>query len=285
MGIFGGMPFLPGNPDDPFVFDYRTVKDLGKDLSPAYAAADPFPHIVIDDFLPPAIVDYVLQHFPQELDPNGREFDRDQERYKRSYHPDFLPPKLRSLFYAFNSRPFIKVVENITGIRGLIPDPYFLGAGFHEVQNGGHLSMHADFNHHVPMNLERRVNLLVYLNRDWKPEYGGQLELWRTDMSERVQAIVPLANRCAIFTTTQESMHGNPEPVAHPEGLSRKSIALYYYTSTWTDELQEKTTQFKVRPGTDDATDWVVKTDEFLTEYFPPALARRLIGLRRKMGD
>src|SRR5690606_29259207 len=102
---------------------------------------------------------------------------------------------------------------------------------------------------------------------------------------ERVQSIVPLANRCAIFTTTQESMHGNPTPVAHPDGMSRKSIALYYYTATWQTEQVGKNTQFRARPGTGDAKDWQVKTDEVITEYLPPVLARKLMGLRRRLSD
>jgi hypothetical protein len=203
------------------------------------------------------------------------EFDRDQERYKRSYQPDYLDdPKLRALFYTFNSMPFIRIVENVTGIKGLIPDPYFQGGGFHEIGTDGHLSMHADFNHHKPMNLERRVNILIYLNDDWKDEHGGQLELWTTDMKERRQSIVPLANRCVMFTTTGQSMHGNPNPIAHPEGRTRKSIALYYYTSTWDQDRVAKTTQFKPRPGTEDRRDWQVKRDELIGEWLPPVLAR-----------
>jgi hypothetical protein len=277
------MSFLPGNTEDPFIFDYPTVKNLGKDLQATYADGDPFPHIVIDNFLPEEIVRYCLDHFPQKLGPESVEFDRDQERYKRSFHPDNLEPRLRHLFYSFNSRPFIRVVENITGIKGLIPDPYFLGAGFHEIQTGGHLSMHADFNHHKPLNLERRVNMLIYLNDDWKAEYGGQLELWTTDMKRQVHSIVPLMNRCAIFTTTQQSMHGNPEVVNHPEGKPRRSIALYYYSSTWEADQVEKTTQFKVRPNSGDAFDWAVKADEVITELFPPFIARKAISVRRRV--
>lgn len=277
------MAYLPANLEDPFVFDLRAMKELGKDLHEAYAAADPFPHIVIDDFLPQTVADYVHEHFPTQLDSDGREFDRDQERFKRSYNPDHLPPRLRSLFYTFNARPFIQVVQNITGIKGLIPDPYFLGAGLHEISTGGHLSMHADFNHHVPMNLERRINLLIYLNPDWKEEYGGQLELWTTDMKRQAHSIVPLMNRCAIFTTTGQSMHGNPQPIAHPQGISRKSIALYYYTSTWNSEQVARNTNFQARPGTSDTKDWKVRTDETIREYLPPVLARKVIGLKRRM--
>ena len=276
------MPYLPGNSEDPFVFDFESVRNLGSELREKYMGGDPFPHVVIDDFFAPEVIIYVLDNFPTKLDPDGREFDRDQERHKRSYHPDHLTPRLRSLFYSFNSRPFIRVVENITGIKGLIPDPYYLGAGFHEIKTGGHLSMHADFNHHVPMNLERRVNLLIYLNRDWKDEYGGQLELWTTDMTRCAQSIVPVANRCAIFTTTQDSMHGNPQPVAHPDGISRKSIALYYYTSTWNQEQVEKSTQFRARPGTIDEEAWRPKSEGGFAE-FPRALARKVQNLRKKL--
>lgn len=277
------MAYLNSNPSDPFVFDINDVKDIGAELTEKYETADPFPHVVIDDFLPESLISYCLKHFPKSLDEDSESFDRDQERFKQSFHPDYLEPELRKLFYTFNARPFIRIIENITGIKGLIPDPYFLGGGFHQINTGGHLSMHADFNHHKPLNLERRVNLLIYLNPDWKDEYGGQLELWRSDMSEKVQSIVPIANRCVLFTTTQQSMHGNPTPIAHPDGLSRKSIALYYYTSTWDDQGPSKTTQFKPRPGTKDQIDWDVKSTEFITEFLPPILSRRVLRLKHRM--
>ncbi|MEZ5893959.1 MAG: 2OG-Fe(II) oxygenase [Parvularculaceae bacterium] len=278
------MAYLPVNPNDETLFDYDAVKDIGKELHERYAAGDPFPHIYIDGFLPESVINLCLEKFPARPDPDSQSFDRNQERWKTSYHPDYMEPALRRLFYAFNSRPFIKVVENITGIKGLIPDPFYLGGGFHEIGAGGHLSMHADFNHHKPLNLERRVNVLIYLNRDWKEEYGGQLELWKTDMSERVQSYVPLANRCVMFTTTQQSMHGNPQPINHPQGVSRKSIALYYYTSTWDAAKASRTTQFHVRPGTGDEFDWRVKTNEFLADFLPPILNRQVSRARRVFG-
>ncbi len=278
------MVYLPSNPNDPALFDYDAVKELGLELHETYAAGDPFPHIAIDDFLSEALIDLCLEKFPSHRDPDSMTFDRDQERFKTSYHPDHMEPALRRLFYAFNSRPFIKVVENITGIKGLIPDPYFAGGGFHEIGNGGHLSMHADFNHHKPLNLERRVNVLIYLNRDWKDEFGGQLELWKTDMSERVQSYAPLANRCVMFTTTQQSMHGNPQPIAHPDGVTRKSIALYYYTSTWDETKAAKTTQFRTRPGSGDKIDWQVRRTEFFEEIMPPILMRQAARANRVLG-
>lgn len=251
----------------------------GQELRATYMSAWPFPHVVIDDFLPPAILDRVLTHF-ENVTPgeDAMAFDRAQERFKTSFQPDELPDDLRRLFYAFNARPFIKLIENITGIAGLIPDPYFLGAGIHEIRQGGHLSVHADFNHHKPMNLERRVNVLIYLNKDWQPAYGGGLELWDEAMTTRAHDIVPLFNRCVIFNTTSNSMHGNPKPINHPDQVSRKSIALYYYTSTWDDAKTAHTTKFRVRPGTADKRDWAVTMRHWSNEWLPPVVSR---GLRR----
>ena len=250
---------------------------LGKDLSASYNEALPFPHIVIDEFLPHQVLDLFLAHF-NTIAPNedAITFNRAQERFKTSYQPDGLNDDLRRIFYSFNSKPFIKLLENITDIKGLIPDPYFIGAGIHEIKQGGHLSVHADFNHHVLMNLERRINVLIYLNKDWKREYGGGLELWDHGMTNLAHDIVPLFNRCVIFNTTSNSQHGNPQPINHPAGVSRKSIALYYYTSTWDKSKHSHTTQFQVRPGSTDKFDWRVKIGELNEELVPPILARRL---------
>ena len=275
------MPFLTEMDDTTGFVDVERVKDKGKELQADYLAADPFPHVSIDDFLPARLLDACLAEFPA-ADDAATSLNRIQERLKRSFSPDKLPPSCRQLFYSFNSRPFIQVVENISGIRGLIPDPHYLGAGFHEISQGGHLSVHADFNHHVPLNLERRINLLIYLNKDWKDEYGGQLELWDTEMQRCVKSYVPAFNRCVIFNTTSCSNHGNPRPVAHPAGVPRRSIALYYYTATWDGTKRAHTTQFRVRPGTVDRPDREVRSRELLADWMPPVAYRELLRIRRR---
>jgi Rps23 Pro-64 3,4-dihydroxylase Tpa1-like proline 4-hydroxylase len=260
-------------------------RDKGRELATAYNEAAPFPHIVIDDFLPAPILDKCLAEFPGTSTAEDN-FDRAQERLKASFNPDKLAPNLRCLFYSFNSLPFIRILENITTIRGLIPDPYFAGAGFHQISQGGHLSMHADFNHHKPMNLERRINVLIYLNKGWRAEYGGQLELWDNEMTRCVQSVVPEFNKCVIFNTTSHSNHGNPQPVNHPNGTPRRSIALYYYTSTWSEDKREHTTQFHARPGSSDKIDWRVKTAELLRDFTPPIIQRNIRRLKsRELAD
>jgi 2OG-Fe(II) oxygenase superfamily len=256
------------------LIDAGAVRAKGENLASAYRSAEPFPHVIIDEFLPRPILEICLAEIARGPQEDQVEFDRAQERLKREYKPDKMSPGPRSLFYAFNSWPFVSILENITGIKGLIPDPYFLGGGFHEINQGGHLSVHADFNHHEVMNVERRINVLIYLNEGWKAEYGGQLELWDSDMAKCVQSVVPELNRCVIFNTTSTSNHGNPNPVNHPNGVSRKSIALYYYTATWDGTKRSHTTQFRVRPGSSDKSDWKIKAVETMKDVIPPIAIR-----------
>ncbi len=262
-------------------FDALALREKGFDLKDKYTGADPFPHIVIDDFCSPEILDACIEAFPQTPDPDSRTFDRDQERYKTSFNPDFMAPQLRSFFYSLNSRPFLQFLENMTGIEGLISDPYFAGGGFHQTKTGGHLSIHADFNSHRKLNLKRRLNLLLYLNKNWEDGYGGELELWDTQMARCVQRVVPSFNRCVVFSTTDNSYHGHPDPIGHPQGEPRRSIALYYYTATWNEAVRKKTTQFKPRPNSGDKTDWTIKRREFFDNIMPPILARAIKKIRR----
>ncbi len=257
-------------------------RNKGADLHSLYAGASPFPHIVIDDFLPPSVLEMCLREFPSQPAKTDVTFNTDMERLKTQYNPDLFTDKTRTLFYSFNSKPFIRVLENVTGIKGLVPDPYFLGAGFHEVRQGGHLSIHADFNHHKPMDLERRINVLIYLNKDWQSQYGGSLELWSRDMASCVEKITPIFNRCVIFNTTDDSFHGNPQPVEHPSGVSRKSIALYFYTATWTPVIPEHTTQFQLRPGDQKKADWRAGARGIVADVLPPIVSRGLRSLKKK---
>lgn len=261
-----------------FVFSAEgSVKEsatLGESLHEQYSASPPFPHICIDNFLDRRILDSVLEDFGSIPAPPEDSYDRAQERLKFSYNPDTLPSFTRNLFHDFNARPFIAFLEKLTGISGLIPDPYYLGGGIHQVRNGGHLDIHADFNYHPMLKLERRINVLIYLNEGWMPEFGGQFEIWDTEMTQRIKSFDPVFNRCVIFNTTSDSYHGNPIPVAHPHGKSRLSIALYYYTATWDGTKRTHTTQFKVRPNSRDRFDWKVRTKEILHEVTPPFMVR-----------
>ncbi len=271
-------------------FDVETLalrSEVAKTVAGLYASeyqtGSPYPYGCFDNFLPEEILQRVVKEL-SELPELESSFNRAQEKLKSSYSPERLPPYTRNLFYALNSRPFLLFLEQLTGISGLIPDPYFVGGGVHVTQNGGHLDIHADFNHHGKLNLERRLNVLIYLNRNWIPEWGGEFEIWNEDMTTKVKSFTPVFNRMVCFNTRSDTWHGNPEPVNHPDGEPRMSLALYYYTATWDDTRKSHTTLFKPRPGTVDKPDRQVARHESLRNILPPVVFRRVIGKLARLG-
>ena len=203
---------------------------LGDRQHATYAAADPFPHIVLDDFLPAELAEEVLAEFPSPEQLRWWSFDSPQERKLATADDAVMGSRSRELFSQLNSARAIDFLERLTGIAGLLPDPHLYGGGLHQIERGGFLKVHADFNIHPRTGLQRRLNLLVYLNHDWAADYGGALELWNRDMTSCRARIAPVFNRCVIFTTSDSSFHGHPEPLTCPPDRTRKSIALYYYS-------------------------------------------------------
>lgn len=201
-------------------------------LRDAYRSADPFPHIVIDGLFDDADLDRVIAHFPKPEEMRWMRFDSPTEKKLGYYHEhSTIAPEVRSFLDALNGFEMLLFLEALTGIDGLIPDPYFGGGGLHQIEPGGFLKIHADFNVHPKLKLDRRANMLVYLNREWREEWGGHLELWNESMKECRQRILPLFNRTVIFSTTDTSYHGHPHPLLSPPGVTRRSVSLYYYTA------------------------------------------------------
>ena len=196
-----------------------------------YAAAEPFPHAVFDRLFDDSVLDAVLDNFPGPQGMQWARFDNPLER-KLGYFfaSSTLPAVIRDFLNTMNSFEMLLWLEELTGIEGLIPDPYFGGGGLHQIEPGGFLKIHADFNVHPKLKLDRRLNMLIYLNKDWQEEYGGHLELWSRDGKACQKRILPIFNRTVIFSTTDTSYHGHPHPLASPAGVSRKSVSLYYYT-------------------------------------------------------
>jgi Rps23 Pro-64 3,4-dihydroxylase Tpa1-like proline 4-hydroxylase len=128
-----------------------------------------------------------------------------------------------------NSSLFLRFLEKLTGLYGLVPDPYFAEASYAMSHRGGTLDIHADFSHHDHLRLERRINVLIYLNEVWEEAWNGSLNLY-DDQLQLISKMFPLGNRIAIFTTSANSFHGFPEPINCPENVKRKSINMYYYT-------------------------------------------------------
>ena len=227
------------------------LKLLAEKNAAEYQSNHPFPFMCFDDFLPSEAVEAALRDYPQPKALAWNRFDNPLERKLAFDIVEKLPASDRDILYFLNSRPMLQFLEILTGIEGLIPDPYFEGGGLHQIVPGGKLAVHADFNRHKKLLLDRRINVLIYLNKDWKEEYGGHFELWDRDMTSAQQKILPVFNRCTIFSTTSWSFHGHPTPLSCPPDRTRKSIATYYYTNGRpAEEITEAhSTLFQLRPG------------------------------------
>lgn len=231
--------------------DDKKATDIGESLHALYANAKPFPHVVIDDFLPTSLIESLHARFPEERTAHEVNYEKGYKGlHKRQVNPNDCEPYIREVFAFFNSAPMLAFFETLTGIEGLIPDPYFGGGGFHEISKGGLLGVHADFRVNKKLHIERRINAIIYLNKDWQPSYGGCLELWDKKMKQCEKKVLPTFNRCVVFNTDHDSNHGHPEPLETPDAVTRKSIALYYYTASMKvyENNVEHRTHYKPRP-------------------------------------
>lgn len=224
---------------------------LAESLGASYRDAEPFPHTVIDDFLPQEPLRRAAEAFPSSKELRWIDYDGAQERKLAFPEAERLPRPLCEILYFLNTAVVLRFLETLTGIKGLISDPYYTGGGLHQIEPGGFLGVHADFNKYERLALDRRLNLLLYLNQDWKEEYGGHLELWDRSMTRCVKKILPVFNRCVVFSTTDTAYHGHPTPLTCPPGRARRSLATYYYTNGRPAEevSAPHSTLFKDRPG------------------------------------
>jgi len=237
-------------------YRFKNLLNVAEDNKHRYLSSNPFPNIVLKDFFNPEILDRVLREFPDLSNNNDSKiFDTPLEK-KLTVKQDYVFGKRTKIFMNFlNSQPFLHFIQILTGINEtLLGDPYFEGGGLHQIKRGGCLKVHADFNKHRLTGLDRRVNILIYLNKNWKNDYGGNLELWDRDMKFCVKRIVPEFNTVVIFNTTDYTYHGHPDPLNCPHEVSRKSLALYYFSNGRPEaeinpDLPVHSTLFKERAG------------------------------------
>jgi len=219
--------------------------NLALELKEKYKIAKPFPHIVIDNFLPLDVLNRVLEDV-ESIGYWG--FDNVIE-HKYQLNKKFIPWDNDSALYLRKQFPFanflldflncektLKFLRELTGIQDLVSDEQIWGGGYHKISNGGKLEVHADYNVHPFTKKHRRINLLLYLNKNWQKDWNGNLELWEKDGSAKAIDIAPIFNRVVIFNTTSDALHGHPIPLNCPENVSRYSAALYYFTNDRPEE-------------------------------------------------
>jgi hypothetical protein len=211
-------------------FAYRTFSpEKIERLTSEFKVAEPFPHLVLEDFLnltPDQMAD--VYPGPGSPDWNKRlDFYQSGKMYCRD--TDVLPPLISSMLYELSAPPFLRFLESVSGIAGLIPDPYYEGGGLHCSAPAGVLMPHTDSHYYEKLRLYRRINVLLYLNPEWEESFGGSLELWKKGARQPARLVVPKWGTCVIFRTDDRSVHGFSTPVA--PGHWRRSLALYYYSS------------------------------------------------------
>ncbi|WP_083664348.1 2OG-Fe(II) oxygenase [Herminiimonas arsenitoxidans] len=194
---------------------------------------EPFRHLVIDNFLDERMANACYANFPvPESDQWEKTSDADIEiKMRTKWSSEFdVPDGIVDTIRLLNSSLFLNAMAERIGIQKLMPDPYFSGGGLNVTVPGGLLDVHVDGNYHDASGLNRRVNAILYLNPDYKPEWGGQFGIYDDKGEECLKTVDPIFNRLVIFDTHDFSFHGLPNPLQFPEGTSRKSIILYYYT-------------------------------------------------------
>ena len=189
--------------------------------------------------------DHLLQKVAQEFD-SLAEWEGEKDFYgarEKKWQTQYEKlPRFGKLFCEFLNQPLmLEMIEKLFSMKGLIPDPYMLGGGFHSTGDGGFLKIHTDFNWHKKLQLKRVINVLIYLNEQWEESYGGAFHLYEKTSINEMKSIIkllPIFNRTVIFVTDENSFHGQPIPVSCGPNMRRKSIAMYYYQAPKADDTE-----------------------------------------------
>lgn len=238
------------------MFDVINREWTTENLSVKFCNADPFNHIIIDNFLDNKFIKNLSLEFPDIEKISWWKYDNLFEKKLAFNSFEKLSSNYKILFSILNSYNFINLLENITKLPGLKADPGLRGGGLHLIKSGGKLDIHEDFNIHPELNLMRRLNVILYMNEFWDDDWGGHLELWDKDVTRCVHKIAPIFNRAVIFRTDQDSNHGHPFPLKTPIDVCRRSIAVYYYTDIPSNiSVTPRSTSYKKLPWENDDLD------------------------------
>ena len=248
--------------------EFERLSRLATELHDDFLVARPYPHVVIDDFLPAEVAEALAQDFSQIGEESWKHYHHYNERKLAVTDLDRMPAATQRVIEALQSPQTLDVMTKLSGIEGLICDPSLEGAGMHMVRRGGFLNVHTDFLAHTKQrSWSRHINLLLYLNKEWMEEWNGNLELWDDDLTECVQSIPPLFNRCVIFNTLEKSYHGHPEKLSCPPDVNRKSLLLYYYRDEG-QELALSSTNYRPLPGDSLARRILIAADRVLLRLY-----------------
>jgi 2OG-Fe(II) oxygenase superfamily len=278
-----------------FRFHRQELEALAAKHAKQFASSEPFPHLVIENFLPDEIARAIAAEFPKPGDirwrlagPGDVAHSNDPNVEKLgSSDEECFPPLIRHIMHEFNSGTFVGFLSQLTQYKMLSPDPAFHGCGLHSTGRGGRLMVHADASRHPNPKLQQLLNVIYYATPDWQEEWGGQLELWSKDHSHCVKRVTPKCNSMLVFFTGSNSYHGHPHPLTTPSGVRRNSLAAYFYT---TDRVADADYH-----GYKNYVEWVRTSDldrsvsvihrskEIARRLLPAFLVNRMATLLRQM--
>lgn len=269
------------------------MRQLSAAYRDSFQNAEPFPHVVIDDFLPIDVANRIGESFPSIEDkcwllegPGDSKHTADPKVEKVvTQNEEGFPPYIRHMMSQFQTGIFCSFLNDLTGFDHLTPDPHHLGCGLHSTGNGGRLMLHLDASRHPNPGFHQLVNCIYYCSPGWQPEWGGTLELWNADATECVKKVPPLFNRLVVFYTGGKSWHGHPHPVTAPEGMRRNSLALYYYTtdSSLSDIDYTNYVHWKAVTEHDKPTA-LHRVKSVVRAILPPKTVNKLADVARKTG-
>lgn len=228
--VAGGEARGPG-----FFFDRAGLGTLALARRGTYLEARPYPHAVFDGLLGEPLASALAAAVPRTHDPRFSRRDFPEQRARLSQRKrtafDGLDPLLRHFLNELTGMAFLDFLGSLTGVRGLIADPHFRGAGLSLTLPGGHLALHADFNRDRTRNLHRTVTVLYYLGGAWSADWGGDLELWNHPPTRCEARYAPVLDRLVVMAHGETFWHGHPEPLTCPPGRARAALAAYYYVA------------------------------------------------------
>jgi len=263
------------------IINYRNLnlKNIKK-YNHKYNNSIPFPYIVIDNFLNKKFAKLLLNSFEINSDWINYSFVNNFKKYGFNNRKK-MNKELNNLFNSLATTKFVSKLKKITSINGLFLDPKLDGGGLHQIFKGGHLNVHTDFSSHTNKpNWKRVLNILVYLNKNWKKKYQGNLELWSKDGKKKITEIFPKFNRCVIFLTDENSFHGHPTKLNCPANISRKSIAAYYFIKS-KKNLKLSPTNYIHRPKDNFKTKLLIKFDKNLNSIYSFLKRKNILNDRK----
>ncbi|MDJ1481519.1 2OG-Fe(II) oxygenase [Cytophagaceae bacterium YF14B1] len=243
-------------------------------LAAEFQTSKPYKHLVLDNFFRQEVADKLYENFPSVEKLTKHWKGMNENKSEGSNFSDF-DPIFTQVRNEIMSPEFAQWMEKVTGIKGVFVTDDSLGTGLHQGSDGSFLDIHVDFNIHHVKNVYRRLNFLVYLNKNWKEEYGGGMEMWNADMTKMEKVVMPILNRVLIFETSEISYHGYSK-ITLPLGETRKSFYTYFYTPITDPTILNKyhDTIFKPKPGDSTLKKVGTNTKETLKNFIKGQLKR-----------